>query len=86
MPMSPGERAWRQSCRDREEAHNKPVTDPVLSLMRTLGMEETRENYLKLTFLCPFPALDYDIVHLGAEIEASLPEQFQLPDPYFPED
>jgi hypothetical protein len=42
-----------------------------------LGLAETRENYLKLAYLCPYPDLDYDLVHLDPEAEAMLPEQFQ---------
>jgi hypothetical protein len=47
-------------------------SNPTLALMRSLGIPETRKNYLELAYLQENP-------ELSAEEEAELPEQFQLP-------
>jgi hypothetical protein len=49
-----------------------PQEDPIVSLMKTLNLPQTREQYLELAYLEP-----WGIVYLGPEEEAELPEQFQ---------
>jgi len=48
------------------------LTDIVLEKMRELGIPETRENYLKMAFFGTPPET------IDAELEYSLPQQFQL--------
>ena len=50
------------------------MTDPIVALMRTLELPHTREQYLELAYLVPYP----DLLYLSPAEEAELPEEFQL--------
>ena len=50
----------------------QPGQDPIISLMTTLGIRPTRENYVHMID----PGADPD--DLDAEIEGALPEQFRV--------
>ena len=80
--VTPAYLAWKRKGSpgvfDLENDRQVPVEeihdDPVVALMKELGMPMTRENYLKLAYL------KKDLV-LSAEEEAELPEQFKLREP-----
>jgi hypothetical protein len=46
------------------------MENPIVALMKCLGLPETREQYLELAYLETRP-------YLSPEEEAELPEQFQ---------
>ncbi len=46
--------------------------DPVQQKLKALGLDMTRQNYLHLAFFGNPP------VDLDAEVEADLPEEFQI--------
>lgn len=46
--------------------------DPVLELMQEYNIEMTRENYLYYSYMGDVPE------EIGAEVEESLPAQFQI--------
>ena len=49
------------------------MNDPILGLMKTLGLPQTRQQYLELAYLCPYA----DLLFLSSEEEAELPPQFR---------